>query len=617
MVYAFFTLVGILFFSFGTQAKWGYVQEALSHFSLLIPALLSVLILKKAESRKELARERLRLRNAKWGALLTFAFYVTDALYYSHVLSFPPLGTLVRTAYLFFLFQTFIQRELLTWDELLTKIVQFGGVALIFSSVYLLLVSWVGNETGLFFFNTFIASFVILVLYEPIRKQATWVTRKILLKRNFSLEEELTRASNELMGVVDPQEISRKFTQTLKKTLGIKSSHLYVLDRDELSYLGFGEISNPDELSVSSPLVEYMVLRRGRPFVVETIENDRDSFREMQSRKFCEKCVETMRNLSADLIIPFHHESKLIGFCTVLATDRMVFSNEQLRLFIPVARQVAMQLKSTQTFLHLRDRDKLSAVGEMAAGLAHEIRNPLGAIRGAAELLEDTKPESKELLKIIKDETDRLSHILSNFLDYAKPRRNTAEVVCEPVKVIEHVAQMVLRDTKIGFELKIEKNVKIKADPEIVKQILLNLFLNAVQAMVDVENPFLKVTVREVGPKPLFWFSKRIPLHKVIEGWEVFEEKNRPPLAEIEVADNGIGIRKEDLTRLFIPFYTTKPEGTGLGLPISQRLVESLGGSIQAKLNRPKGTVFTVHFPLASFKEKEPEWKTLFKPSPA
>ncbi len=611
-VYGFLTAFAIGFYILSAKSRWSSLEVTLSHILLAVPAFFSVLIFRKAESGRELARERLRQRNAKWGAIITIAFYVTDALNYSGVWHLAPLGTLARTLYLFFLFQTFIQRELLTLDEIITKIVHFGGVALIFSAIYLLLVSWVGDEKGLFFFNTFIASFVMIVLYDPIRNQATWITRKILLKRNFFLETELARLSNELLGMVDPQEISKRINVTLKKTLGVKSLGLYLLDRDELSYLHFGEGSASDELSVSSPLVEYMTLRRGRAFVVETIENDRDSFRELQSRKFCEKCVETMRNLSADLIIPFHHESKLIGFCTVLAPDRMVFSNEQLRLFIPIARQIAMQLKSSQTFLHLRNRDKLSAVGEMAAGLAHEIKNPLGAIRGAVELLEDGPEDSKDLLRIIKDETDRLSHVLSDFLDYAKPRRNHPEVACDPVRVIEHVAQMVLRDTKVAFELNVEKNVRIKADPEIVKQILLNLFLNAVQAVAEQENPALKVTVREVGPEPLFWFSKRIPLHKVIEGWEVFEDKSRAPLAEIEVSDNGVGIRKEDLPRLFIPFYTTKRKGTGLGLPISQRLVESIGGSIQVKNNRDQGSVFTVHLPLANLKEKEAtEWKIL------
>ncbi len=614
-LYSVLTAFLVGFFTLSSQTKWGNIQVALSHFSILIPAFFSVLIFSRAEKAKELTRERLRLRNAKWGALISIAFFLTDALRMSGVIDVPPLGTLGRTLYLFFIFQTFIQRELLTVDEILTKMVQFSGVALMLSSIYLLLLSWVGDQKGLFFFNTFIASFVVIVLFDPIRTQATWLTRKILLKRNFLLESELTKLSNELLGVVDPLEISRRLAVTLKKTLGVKEANLYLLDRDQLSYVGFGSLTESlDELSVSSPLVEYTSLRRGRPFVVETIENDRDTFREAQSRKFCEKCVDTMRNLSADLLIPFQHESKLIGFCAVLATDKNVFSNEQLRLFIPIARQVAVLLKSSQNFLHLRDRDKLAAIGEMAAGLAHEIKNPLGAIRGAAELLEDHQPESKELLKIIKDETDRLAGVLSDFLDYAKPRRNTPEVVCDPVKVIEHVSQMVIRDTKVQFHLNIEKNVRIKADPEILKQILLNLFLNAIQAVAEAENPSLSVTVREVGPKPLFWFSNKIPLHKVIEGWEVLEEKSRPPFAEIEVKDNGVGINQEDASRLFIPFYTTKPQGTGLGLPISQRLVESLGGSIQVKPNKPKGTIFTVHIPLSSFKEKETiEWKALLK----
>ena len=166
---------------------------------------------------------------------------------------------------------------------------------------------------------------------------------------------------------------------------------------------------------------------------------------------------------------------------------------KQLRLFIPVSRQIALLLKNAQVFTYLRNRDKLAAVGEMAAGLAHEIKNPLGAIKGAAQLLKEESEqsaertkESREFLNIILDETDRLSIVLTEFLDYAKPRRYYPQPSCDPVRVIEHTASMILRDSKINVEIESEKQgLTIEADPEILKQVLLNLFINAVQAMSD------------------------------------------------------------------------------------------------------------------------------------
>jgi signal transduction histidine kinase len=273
-------------------------------------------------------------------------------------------------------------------------------------------------------------------------------------------------------------------------------------------------------------------------------------------------------------------------------------SNDLLRLFVPVSRQIALLLKSAQTLTVLRDRDKLATIGEMAAGLAHEIKNPLGAIKGAAELLAEEKNEkvASEYLKIIQDEAERLSGVLSQFLDYARPRKNDPESSCWPLRVIEHTAALSLRDAKITFIVQSDSDdIRAEVDPEILKQVLLNLFLNAVQAMEGVADAVLKVTVREIKPRKRWALG--IPLYKSFEGWSNPQEQTWKPFVEIQVQDNGPGIPANELAKVFVPFFTTKSKGTGLGLPICQRLMESVGGSIQVKPNLPRGTRFILHLP--------------------
>lgn len=338
--------------------------------------------------------------------------------------------------------------------------------------------------------------------------------------------------------------------------------------------------------------------------MLETIESDRDSFHSAQPRRFCQSCLESLRKIGADFIIPLLHESRLVGFCAVSTGERLALSNEQLRLFTPVARQIALSLKNVQAFALLRDRDKLAVVGEMAAGLAHEIKNPLGAIKGAAQLLKTEtsvgESPSGEFLKIILDETDRLSGVLTDFLDYAKPRRTYPQTSCDPLRVIEHTAALILQDSKINIEMVSERTgIRIEADPEGLKQVLLNLFLNAIQAMQGfTDSPNLKIEVREIRPKKLFPLAESLPLYKIWEGWQALTNSPSRAFLEISVKDNGVGIAAEDLSRIFVPFYTTKPKGTGLGLAVCQRLIEGMGGSIHVRANRPAGTVFTIHLPL-------------------
>lgn len=580
----------------------------LAHLFYLLPTVVGLGMLWKAQTHSKLTRERLRLRYAFWGAIITVLLFLTDALHAAGV-HVPPLGTMARTLLLLFIFQMFIQKELITSEEVVAKMSLFGGVALILSIIYAMLVSWVGDQPDLFFFNTLIASFVILVLFDPIRSLTTRLTRKLFLRKNSMLEDELNALSVELMGIVEPLELSRRISLSLRRGLGTENTSLYLLENEGFSYLKVSSALGPNEkvpeISASNPLVEYMTLRRGRPFVMETIESDRDSFYSAQPQKFCQSCLESMREIGADFIIPFLHESKLVGFCASATGERIILSNEQLRLFIPVSRQIAMLLKNAQIFTLIRNRDKLAAVGEMAAGLAHEIKNPLGAIKGAAQLLQEgmevaSNRQTGEFLKIILDETDRLSMVLTDFLDYAKPRRNYPQTSCDPVKVIEHTSAMILRDSHIQFEIESEKReFSIEADPEVLKQVLLNLFINALQAMEgSTPNPFLRVRVQEAKAKNIFAFAESLPIYKVWEGWDALSAGANQSFIEISVEDNGPGVKREDLSRIFTPFYTTKARGTGLGLAICQRLVEGMGGVITAKNNIPTGSVFIIQLPV-------------------
>ncbi|GAB7026982.1 two-component system sensor histidine kinase NtrB [Geotalea toluenoxydans] len=225
----------------------------------------------------------------------------------------------------------------------------------------------------------------------------------------------------------------------------------------------------------------------------------------------------------------------------------------------------------------LRRSERLSALGELSATLAHEIRNPLGSIKGTTEILKDSfAPGEKkyEFLEILLKEADRLNRVVENFLGLASPVRveqNRCDIMLELRELVEFTTAEAL---SMGVKVRLEpaEIPPIKGDTEKLRQVFLNLLMNALQATGNGG----EVVISAVGP-----------LHT----------SENQPVIELSFADNGQGIDQEMLEQIFQPFFTTKKRGTGLGLAITQKIVESHGGTIRVTSTKGKGTTFTVTLP--------------------
>lgn len=234
----------------------------------------------------------------------------------------------------------------------------------------------------------------------------------------------------------------------------------------------------------------------------------------------------------------------------------------------------------------LRRADRLSALGQVAAGLAHEIRNPLGAIKGSAEILQDDYPPGHpkaEFFGILLKEVDRLNDVVTNFLSFARP----ATLRFAPVEVtgvltgLEGLISGQARTRRVQVFTNFHSGPsRVMADETLLKQAFLNIMLNALEAMT--EGGDLAISTR---PAP----SKE-------SGSSATED--RPEWLEIVFDDTGEGISEEDLGRIFDPFFTTKKDGTGLGLAITYRIIENHHGTIRVISQRGKGTTFVVRLPL-------------------
>ncbi len=240
----------------------------------------------------------------------------------------------------------------------------------------------------------------------------------------------------------------------------------------------------------------------------------------------------------------------------------------------------------------LRRSERLAAVGQLSASMAHEIRNPLAAISGSIQMLRrggnDARGarESRRLMDIVLRETDRLNRLLTEFLEYARP----GPLRLEALPVEEAVAEVLAifdASRPAGVEVAVElgSGLRLRADPGQVRQLLWNLLLNAAQAMP--EGGTIALTARESAPPQGRPAGRRNGREE--QGW-----------IEIGVRDAGVGIPAEALDRIFDPFFTTKPGGTGLGLATVHRIVEEHGGSIRVQSTEGKGTAFRVRLPRAA-----------------
>ncbi len=257
------------------------------------------------------------------------------------------------------------------------------------------------------------------------------------------------------------------------------------------------------------------------------------------------------------------------------------------------------QLRRLQT--QIKNTEKMATIGELAAGIAHEIRNPLGAMKGFTEILQKKLvkiPEAKEMVADIASEIEILNKIVTNFLVFAKPtslesqETNLSEAIQGVLPLIEKEAEV--KKIKIIFNK--NKELFLQLDVEQFRRAVLNLALNAIQASsqgkvveIEMEN-FTRVELcdflNENG------FSDLVPAET--EGnW-----------GGVWVLDQGTGIDSENFKKLFNPFFTTKTEGFGLGLSITRKIVESMGGSVSAA-NRPEGgAMFLIILPIRK-KEEE------------
>jgi two-component system sensor histidine kinase HydH len=511
----------------------------------------------------------------------------------------PSFGNIFIIVYLYFLSQNLVRYRLLDLNELLGRMVVLGTLVFILAFIYGVMVRWVGtDEPGLFFFNTLLASATIVILIEPLRSRVEGGISRWMFQEKFELSRRIEALRGELANVIDMRVLVPRVLGALEDSRRVTHASVYLADPDGSGYELTGYVGPKPEarFDAITHRAFFERLRRTGVITLEGIEREVAARRPVstEEQESLQLMLRTLEQMYGAVALGFSSEDQLLG-ALVIRDDRLreAYSTDEIEIFRGVATTIGITLQNSQVYERMKERDRLAALGQMAAGLAHEIRNPLGSIKGAAQFLqpaqdgsrEGTREGTREFLDIIVEEVNRLNKIVSQFLDYARPYRGEQRPL-EVADVLKKTLALLPKERgetpeQSAFEIVTsfaDKMPPVRADAEQLLQVFLNLSLNAIQAILP-------------GGPP----------GKVLISTALRRATRRGATAaflEVRFRDTGVGIPAGDLKNLFIPFFTTKDKGTGLGLPISQRIIENHGGTIEVRSQPGEGATFTVLLPI-------------------
>jgi signal transduction histidine kinase len=514
----------------------------------------------------------------------------------------PPVGVVLSIIFLFVLAQGIRNDRLLDLYELIGRLVVATAVSFLIAGLFYVLVTVVGQFNTMWL-NAIVVAIVVLVLFNPLRDWTELQVQRYVLRERRNLETALGEARRRLAHVLEVDELSEVVMRALDESRSVTTAALYFLSDDgsTLERRGALGTSTPPRIDVASASALLDQLHK-TPVVLEELARGQREGRPVPRHHVAGDAV-----LAAAAVLgPLSEQAVALGIradegelvgVLILADERIgdAFSPEDIALFEQLASQIGAMVVSSRVYLKMKERDRLAVLGQMAAGLAHEIRNPLGAIKGAAQLLADPGPDassadgpSREFVGIILEEVERLDRVVGSVLDLARESPGAVPPI-DVNGVIRRTLQVLAAEwgeAPVAVVEELDDSVpRVAIPPEQLRQVLINLLRNAGQAVRGRGRIGVRTRLR-VRERP----------HLGEDGvTNLVAERH----VVIGVTDDGPGIPQSVLKNLFLPFFTTKERGTGLGLAISQRIVQGVAGRIEVRTREGEGTTFELVLPAA------------------
>ncbi len=531
---------------------------------------------------------RRRVRFLVITGALAGTFTVADFAWvigYEPVYAPPPVGVVLSLVFLFMLAQALRHERLLDLYEMLGRLIVATAVAFLIAGMFYLLVVTVGQFNAMWL-NAIVVAIVVLVLFNPLRDWVEKQMQRFVFREGGRLAAALERARRKLAHTLEVEEMGNIVMQALEQSRSVTTAALYILLDDGTVYEELGSVGPgaPARIEVATANALLERLREGAVLVEQLgreVREDPSHDGQSEAVLAAAEVLGALRDKA--VVVGIHAEDDEIVGLLVVADERIrdAFSPEDVARLEALCAQLGVVIENSRVYSKMKEKDRLAVLGQMAAGLAHEIRNPLGAIKGAAQLLADPGPDgeldesTREFVNIIIEEVDRLNGVVGSVLDLA--RESTGAVAPIDVNgVVRRTLQVLGAD---WAELAIEVDTELDDElpraaiaAEQLRQVMINLLQNAGQAMKGEGVITVKTRTRRRGEQR--WVT-------------------------ISVADEGPGISATVLNNIFLPFFTTKDGGTGLGLAICQRIVQGAGGRIEVRSREGEGTTFDVVLPAA------------------
>jgi two-component system, NtrC family, sensor kinase len=517
------------------------------------------------------------------GATSFFPFFTT------HI---PPIGAPLVYCYTLPITYAVARYRLMDIDVIIKKSLIYAFLLMVLLIPCFLVVIW-GQQAAFGSINYTFSLFTLLLfimvgfLFPKLRFRTEEALERALFQKRIDYRETLLRSSRDMVSIVDLENLSNSLVRTVGRALGIDKASLYLLDEVKGAYNLTAKIGlEADQyletaIARDDPLIRH--LQKSREGIVkeelEMARTGRDPL----------LIAERMGNLDAEISVPIVSKAKLIGILNLgHKEEREIYSSEDLELLSTLANQAAIAIENARLYQNLkqsqdtlRRADRLSSLGLLTAGLAHEIRNPLVAIRTFTQLLPERYDDAEfreGFQGLALKEVDRICGLITDLLSFARPSRpNVAEEsINDVVDGISRILETEAKEKGVEITRDFAANLpKVWIDREQMKQVFMNLILNAIQAM------------KEGG---LVFISTR-PHSK--------NEAAQPgQYVQIEIRDTGVGIPEENLDHIFDPFFTSKDEGSGLGLSISHQIVQEHGGYVTVASKLDVGTSFFINLPV-------------------
>lgn len=403
------------------------------------------------------------------------------------------------------------------------------------------------------------------------------------IPHHIELKQLLSEFNRSLMLIADRQLLIKNFLSKVNQITPVESISLFLSDESTEKYKEQGtEEKNSPYFSGRGKLVSWLAVNE-RPLIVSESPSLLSYFSEEEQ--------EVLKRLKAEIVYPLNVMNRISG---ILVMGKKVngkrFGKQELELLSLLLGQAAFAIEHASLYEIQRDRlkrmyrtDRLAVLGELVAGAAHEIKNPLTSIRSTIQYLSsdfDPDTEKGQMMHELLNETERINKIVQGLLSFARPSElNTTEVNLE--QLINQTLLLINNTLKkqqveVEFEYFTEETT-IMGDAEQLKQVCLNIILNAVEAMKGND---------ESHPRTLYIS---------MEHGAMIDARSRYLLLSFE--DTGKGIDEKNIENVFNPFFTTKEEGTGLGLAICYGIINRHKGELEVRSTPGKGTCFTIKLP--------------------